>query len=160
MKVGITGHQDLGSEETISWLIETLKRVIKQYGIDHGLTSLAVGADQLYAEILRKKHIRYDVIIPSEGYEKTFSHNYQLEKYIDLLQDASETIKLPFDRPTETAFYEAGKQVAIRSDMIIAIWNGKAAKGLGGTGDTVAYAQALKKPVVHLNPITRIVREI
>lgn len=160
MRVGITGHQDLGSAETIAWLTEALERVITRYGIDWGLTSLAIGADQLYAEILRKQHIRYTVIIPSEGYEKTFSHKSQLATYLNLLHAASETINLPFATPTETAFYAAGKQVVQLSEMLIAIWNGKPAKGLGGTGDIVAYALAQKKRVIHLNPITHTVREI
>src|SRR6266699_2625568 len=138
MKVGITGHQDLGSEETISWLSVTLENVIPQYGIDLGITSLAIGSDQLFTEILRKSHIQY----------------------IAVLQTASTTIKLPFDKPTETAFYEAGKRIVQLSDMMIAIWNGLPAKGLGGTGDIVKYALSIKKPVVHLNPITQIVREI
>ncbi len=160
MKVGITGHQDLGSEETLSWLSDTLESVINQYDIDLGITSLAVGADQLYAEILRKKHIRYIAVIPSDGYQKTFTVSNQLERYIDLLQSAFNTIRLPFIKPTEAAFYESGKQIVHLSDMIIAVWNGLPAKGLGGTGDIVEYALSIKKPVMHLNPITQTVREI
>ncbi len=160
MKVGITGHQDLGSEETISWLSVTLENVIPQYGIDLGITSLAIGSDQLFTEILRKSHIQYIAVIPCDNYEQTFLDRNKLEKYIDLLQTASTTIKLPFDKPTETAFYEAGKRIVQLSDMMIAIWNGLPAKGLGGTGDIVKYALSIKKPVVHLNPITQIVREM
>ena len=160
MKVGITGHQDLGSEETISWLSDTLESIVKQYGIDLGITSLAIGADQLYTEILKKRHIRYIAIIPSEEYEKTFTDRNKLDKYIALLQGASDTIKLPFEKPTETAFYEAGKQVVNLSEIVIAIWNGLPAKGLGGTGDIVKDALSIEKPVVHLNPITQRVREI
>src|SRR6266700_4319726 len=154
MKIGITGHQQLGSEATIAWLSETLEGLIRQYHIDVGITSLAIGADQLYAEVLKKSHIPYIDVIPCEGYETTFQTTDDLGRYQELLRNTSERIQLPFEKPSETAFYEAGKKIANLSDLVIAIWNGKPAKGLGGTGDIVEYAHTIKKPVVHLNPIT------
>ncbi len=160
MKVGITGHQDLGSIETIAWLTDALETVVHRYRIDMGITSLAVGADQLYAEILRRNEKEYIAIIPSEGYEKTFTDPQDLKQYKKLLHGAADKIKLPFEKPSEAAFYEAGKQMVNLSDMILAIWNGQPAKGLGGTGDIVEYALSIKKPVVHLNTITHNVREI
>jgi len=120
-----------------------------------GITSLAIGADQLYAQILRKIGIRYLAIIPSDQYEKTFTNTSDLEQYNSLLHGASEIIELPFDAPSEIAFYRAGKQMVNLSDMVIAVWNGQPAKGLGGTGDIVKYALSLRKSVVHINPITQ-----
>jgi hypothetical protein len=160
MKIGITGHQQLGSEATVIWLSDTLEGIIRQYHIDVGITSLAVGADQLYAEVLRKSHTPYIAVIPSADYETTFQNTNDLERYQELLRKASESLRLPFEEPSETAFYEAGKQIANLSDMMIAIWNGLPAKGLGGTGDIVKYALSIKKPVVHLNPVTQTVRKI
>jgi hypothetical protein len=153
MKIGITGHQDLGTEATVEWLSDTLATIINKYKIDMGITSLAIGADQLYAEILRRLNIPYTVVIPSDGYETTFQNADDLDRYRELLRNASERVQLPFEKPSETAFYEAGKQIVQLSDMMIAIWNGLPAKGLGGTGDIVKFALSIKKPVVHLNPI-------
>ena len=160
MKIGITGHQQLGSEATIGWLSKKLDELIRQHHIDSGITSLAIGADQLYAEVLRKADIPYMAIIPCNGYETTFQNTSDLERYYEFLQHASEQLQLPFEKPSETAFFEAGKQIVNLSDMVIAIWNGLPAKGLGGTGDIVKYALSLKKPVAHLNPLTQTVREI
>lgn len=155
MKIGITGHQHLGSEETITWLSDTIETIIKQHNIDMGFTSLAIGADQLFADILSKNQIPYTVIIPSDEYETTFTDPYHLEHYKILLQSAKNRINLPFDKPSENAFYEAGKKIVALSDLLIAIWDAQPAKGLGGTGDIVKYAQTLKRNVVHINPITR-----
>jgi hypothetical protein len=160
MKVGMTGHQRLGSEATVTWLSDTLEGIIRQYHIDVGITSLAIGADQLYAEVLSKANIPYIAIIPCEGYETTFQNTDDLVRYQELLQKASEKIQLPFEKPSETAFYVAGKKIANLSDVLLTIWNGLPAKGLGGTGDIVKYALSIKKPVVHLNPITQTIREI
>ena len=160
MKVGMTGHQNLGSAENITWISQTLKSAIKQNNIDVGLTSLAVGADQLFAETLNDLHIRYIAIIPCDGYEHTFTTSIDLEKYQRLLQGAFEIVNLPFDTPSEEAFYEAGKQIANSSDMMIAIWDGQPAKGLGGTGDIVKYALSINRSVLHINPITRTVSRL
>jgi len=137
MKVGITGHQDLGSEATITWLSVRLEEIIRQYHIDVGITSLAIGADQLYAEVLRKANVPYIAVIPSNGYAITFQNTNDLDHYHALLRNASEKLQLPFEKPSETAFYEAGKQIVRLSDMLLAIWNDQPAKGLGGTGDIV-----------------------
>ncbi len=155
MKIGITGHQNLGSAETITWLSNVLRSAIRQNNIDFGLSSLAVGADQLFVEVLKDMHMRYIAIIPCDGYEQTFTTSIDREKYNSLLQTAFEIVNLPFDKPSEEAFYEAGKQIASNSNMIIAIWNGQPAKGLGGTADIVKFALSIKRSVLHINPITR-----
>lgn len=155
MKVGITGHQDLGSSEDVNWLSETLRTTIKQNNVKIGLTSLAIGADQLFAQIIQDFDIPYVAIIPCSRYEKTFKSKSNLDKYLALLQNASSIITLPFDSPSEMAFYEAGKQIVDTSDLLFAIWNGEAAKGLGGTGDIVKYAISTNRKVLHINPIRK-----
>ena len=157
MIIGITGHQNLGSAEVISWLSDVLKSATKRYNISIGFTSLAIGADQLFAEILKEMQIRYIVIIPCDRYEQTFVTSSDLAKYHSLKQSAFEIVNLPFNEPSEEAFYEAGKQIVSRSDMIVAIWDGQSAKGLGGTGDIVKYALSIKKSILHINPINRTV---
>lgn len=160
MKAGITGHQNLGSADTVAWVSDTLKAAVKQSNIDMGLTSLAIGADQLFAETLRDMNIRYVAIVPCDDYEQTFTSSDDLERYNRLLQNAFETVNLPFTHPSELAFYEAGKQIVNTSDMVMALWNGQPAKGLGGTGDIVQYALSIKRRVLHINPITRTVAKV
>ena len=43
--------------------------------VTQGLTSLAVGADQLFAKQLFERKIPYLAVIPCERYERTFSLN-------------------------------------------------------------------------------------
>ena len=40
------------------------------------------------------------------------------------------------------------------------VWDGEKAEGLGGTGDIVTYARQRGKPVVHIEPITKVVRRL
>lgn len=152
MKVGITGHQNLGSEEDIAWIATVLVEQIDKYNATHGFTCLAVGADQLFASVLRERGIKYTAIIPCEGYETTFDEE-TLKTYRLLLDSAADTLQLPYSKPEEIAFWEAGKRLVEMTDVLIAIWNGAPAKGLGGTGDVVAFSVEKGKTVVHINNV-------
>ena len=160
MKVGITGHQDLGDDSTIRWVRLTLSEAVKKYHVTEGFTSLASGADQIYAEILKKDRIPYTAVIPSKDYEKTFVVKSQYENYKTMLANAQNTILLDFTEPSEVAFFEAGKEVVNMSTIMFAVWNNQKAKGLGGTADIVKYALDNNKKLVHINPLNKQVREI
>lgn len=160
MKVGITGHQDLGNIETFNWINKSLSELIDSEMIELGITCLAIGADQLYAELLLKKNIPYLSIIPSKDYETTFKNGKDKDNYLHFLKKSENIEYLQNDNPNEQAFYEAGKKLVDMADYIIAIWNGKKAKGLGGTGDIVEYALKQNKKVIHINPILHTVKEI
>ncbi len=41
------------------------------------------------------------------------------------------------------------------ADLMVAVWNGRPAAGLGGTADIVKYALNSGKPVLHLDPESR-----
>lgn len=155
MIAGVTGHQNLGDQEKISWVEDCLIQEIPKYHITKGLTCLAVGADQLFAEVLEKFYIPYIAIVPSDGYEGTFENEKAREIYFSYLVKADDEIKLNFPSPTEEAFYAAGKYIVDHCGILFAIWNGKAAKGLGGTGDIVEYAKMKEKAIIHINPVTR-----
>jgi len=157
MKVGITGHQNIGSNETIRWVKNILAAHIKELSIELGFTSLAIGADQLFAQLLKQNNIPFTVIVPCNNYEKTFTDAISLGIFQTLLSSSLNKFQLPFTEPSETAFYAAGKEIVDRSDLMFAIWNGQPAKGLGGTGDIVKYAQSINRSVLHINPITRTV---
>jgi hypothetical protein len=150
MKLGATGHRDVPSNARGS-IVKTLGEILAaeaRRGDLVGYTSLAEGADQLFARMLIEVHGELRVIVPSAGYEKTFGDDRRaLQQYRELLQSARRVEHLPFDRPTEEAFFAAGKRVVDCCDRLIAIWDGGPARGLGGTADVVAYAAKTGKAV-------------
>jgi hypothetical protein len=105
-----------------------------------GITSLAIGADQLFAEMILHAGGTLHVIIPSEQYEATFD-TWGRDKYRMLLVQASEVEQLAFYEPTEEAFFAAGKRIVDLCETLLAIWDGQPSRGLGGTADVVHYAQ-------------------
>jgi hypothetical protein len=113
---------------------------------------LAAGADQLFAKALLGAGGRLHVILLCYGYEKTFSEQTDLDRFLDLLQraDTIETLDNPF--PSEDAFLEAGQRVVDLSELLVAVWDGKVAKGKGGTADVVDYARERGREIVIVWP--------
>ena len=151
MKVGITGHQDLGSSERVAWVRTTLERLIEAYRVTEGFTCLAAGADSLYAELLIRHGIPYTPILPCRRYEEAFHDEGERARFQQLLSAAPKIVWCDFDRPSRAAYFEAGKEVVDRSDLLFAVWDGQAARGFGGTADVVSYALMRRIPVVHLD---------
>jgi hypothetical protein len=145
----ITGHQDLGSHR--QWVANALRAVVTEYGIAGGVTSLAAGADQLFALILAEAGLPFIVVVPSKRYVQAFTDPLALREYRRLRELAAGVVELGFERPTPTAFFAAGRAVVDRGDVLIAVWDAEPAKGLGGTGDVVQYAVDMGKCVIHLN---------
>ncbi len=152
-KIGITGHQNIGTDQVLDWVRTEIENSIRLANCTHGYTCLAVGADQLFAEVLKANSISFTVIIPCFQYDQTFLSDATVRHYKELRADSSSTILLDFIEPSAKAFYAAGKRVADEADLLIAVWDGKPAKGLGGTADVVHYAQKNGKPIVHINTL-------
>lgn len=149
--IGITGHQRI-PDAALPYVIDGIRNEIAgQPGPVTGYSSLAAGADQLFAEEVVAAGGRLVAVVPCEGYEQTLDGD-GLEGFRRLRAHAAETVVLEFARPSESAYLAAGKEVIDRSSVLIAVWDGEPARGLGGTGDAVAYARSLGKQVVVVWP--------
>lgn len=137
--VGITGHQRL-PPQAVALLEERLPAVLRDVSASKLVGNLAEGADQTCAAIALHLGLTLRVIIPSRAYETTFDAD-GLKRYRDLLHRATSVFTLPYDGPSEEAFFAAGRAVADEADLLIAVWDGQPAAGLGGTGDVVSYAR-------------------
>ena len=64
------------------------------------------------------------MVVPSSGYETIFDAE-GLRRYRRLLSRASKTETLNWPEPSGDAFLAAGRLVADRSDVLIAVWDGR-----------------------------------
>lgn len=140
--VGCTGHQTLAvaTQAAIADVISAHLRLLDDGSLE-GVCSLAIGADQIFARAMLSAGGRLHVIIPSADYASTFTTDESRISYAELLASSTVTEELPFPAPTEEAFMAAGRVVADRSDLLLAVWDGAPAGGLGGTADVVRYAK-------------------
>lgn len=155
MKVGLTGHQQLDDQRDWAWVKEEIDRILTSLPPPViGITSLAVGADQSFARAVLRHGGSLEVIIPFPEYEDTFDDGPDRETYRQLSKAASKVSVMRRAGSDEECYLAAGKRVVDGADVLVAVWNGKPAAGLGGTGDVVRYAQQRQKRIIHINPVT------
>jgi predicted Rossmann fold nucleotide-binding protein DprA/Smf involved in DNA uptake len=151
-KVGVTGHQNIPAE-AMPFLQSGISDVINDAGKEMVcISSLALGADQLFAEATLNAGGHLHAIIPCQDYEKTFLDESQIKHFYEILKQADDVYILDYRSPSEEAFLKAGYQVVDLSDILLAIWDGKKAKGKGGTADIVRYARKHNKEVIIMWP--------
>lgn len=144
-RIGIAGHQNL-PDAALVFVTAGIRACLVEHDDVIGYSCLAAGADQLFAAEVLTAGGRLHVVIPCAGYLTTLT-GADAAEYRRLLAAADERTELAFPAPSETAYDAAGRTVAELSDVLIAVWDGEPARGLGGTGDVVAHARALGREV-------------
>lgn len=152
MIVGITGHRKLDDpawvKAELAKLLATLPRPLV------GVSSLAVGADQLFAQAVLECDADLWVILPFARYSATLDTD-QRDTYLRLLVSAVSSEVLADRESKDDAYLAAGKRIVDSSELMIAVWDGLPARGKGGTADIVAYATMNRRRLIHANPISR-----
>jgi hypothetical protein len=157
--IGVTGHQRLEDSAAWQWVEEAVGRELdaarRPFVV---VTSLAIGADQLVARLGVSRGGTVHAVLPFVGIERTFAAE-DLPEYRRLASQASiEILQTP--GTDEDAYLAAGRRVVELSELMIAVWDAKPAKGKGGTADIVAFAVASGVPVFHVNPVERTVTRL
>ncbi|AXG77104.1 hypothetical protein [Streptomyces paludis] len=146
-RIGVTGHRDIPAE-AYGHIKAAIAAVLRtQTGSVEALSSLAAGADQLFAVLALDRGARLTVVIPSGDYEDGFDDPGELDGYRRLKDRATLEVRMAFPHSTDEAYYAAGTYIADHCDRLLAVWDGRPARGLGGTGDIVRYARERGKPV-------------
>jgi hypothetical protein len=111
-----------------------------------GISCLADGADQIFARAVTDLGGALEAVIPAEQYREVLPADSHTE--FDRLLAMAETVRrLPFAEPTPRSFMAASELMVDAADELYAVWDGKPARGYGGTADVVAYARERGKPV-------------
>jgi len=159
MSIGITGHQRLPEQEPWNWVEEVIRATLIQApGPLVGISSLALGADQIFAALVLEQGGELRAILPFPSYLETFPEGPDRERYSELLARSASVQVLPALATVEESYFAAGRRVVEASDRMIAVWNGREAAGLGGTADVVRYALRMGREVLHLDPTTKEIR--
>lgn len=145
-RIAISGHRGLPGSTAV--LIEKAIRVALEDAGPYvaGISCLADGADQIFARAVTDLGGTLEAIIPADHYRDSLPADSHPE-YDRLLALAANTCLMPFAEPTPESFMAAGELMIDTADELYAVWDGKPARGYGGTADVVAYARKRGKPV-------------
>jgi hypothetical protein len=152
--IGVTGHRFL--DETTR-LVDDIDQVLRE--IDRRLpqeawsviSALAEGADRLVVNrvwaLRPSARLLVPLPLPIEEYQLDFPAGASRQEFIALLRLADAVIPPPAGVSREEGYLAAGRYAVDHSDVLIALWDGLPPQGRGGTGEIVAYARHLARPV-------------
>ena len=156
MRVGITGHQHLDDPTAWVWVADAIRSELAILTPPLvAITSLAIGADQLFAELILEQGGSIHAVLPYREIERSFLPE-DLPRFRKLASQAElEILNTP--GTDQDAYLAAGLRVVDLSDLVIAVWNGLPAVGKGGTADVVDYALRKGIRLLHIEPVGRTV---
>ncbi len=183
--VGVTGHRALAHPKVIGdsvrqiltkkWKelfdIESYSRITASLETPIAFTAisaLAEGADRIVAEaVLEMCGGMLEAPLPFDRveYRNDFITEVSQHEFDYFLSKASQVSELPFSYETsrDAGYLAAGERMVIDCDFLIAIWDGKPSRGVGGTADIVNYAVSCNKPCFIINSdngtISRVTRD-
>ncbi|MEV6636013.1 hypothetical protein AB0M54_35210 [Actinoplanes sp. NPDC051470] len=144
MRFGVTGHRVL-PPRIAEFAADRWRRELPTGSRLHGVSNLADGADQLFAEHVLSAAGTLHVVLPCEGYSDGSRARFE-----QLRRSAGSVVTMPYAEPSEQAYLAAGQAMVDACDHLFAVWDGCPARGVGGTADVVAYARRRGRPVTVL----------
>jgi hypothetical protein len=162
IRIGVTGHRNLTDplliSEGIQKVLKKIRRIVRNDNSETAdiiiLSSLAEGTDRIVArEILAAPPSELEAVLPLDPaeYLKDFASSSSRREFRDFLQKASKTHIVRQRSTRSEAYGKAGRFVVDNCDILIAVWDGQAGRGKGGTADMVDYARKTGKPLFWIN---------
>ncbi len=153
VRIGVTGHRVLSDVQKLEDAVESiLDRIAGRFPADRTpllyriVSPLAEGADRLVARAVLKRP-EADLVaplpFPLERYLDDFkTPESQLEFEKLYRQALRHPVVSPDSQLSDDERYErVGQEVVDNSDLVIALWDGLTARGLGGTASIIEYAR-------------------
>ena len=139
-RIACTGHR--GLPEPTRRLIDT---AIREHLARHGpglvgLSCLADGADQIFAQAILDTGGTLEAVVPAQRYRDELPAAAH-PGYDSLLSQAATVHALPFTGSTAEAHMRASEHMLDLAGQLLAVWDGKPARGYGGTADVIAAAR-------------------
>ncbi|HEY4301477.1 MAG TPA: hypothetical protein VGM73_11420 [Candidatus Didemnitutus sp.] len=159
--VGFSGHRQLGDPAAVARaMTETLEGLRREADSEWvALSSVAMGADQLFVNQARRLGLSWHAILPLPRAE--FSRDFTEAEWgtVEATLAGAENIRVITENGSrDDAYLDCGMETVNGCDVLLAVWDGDPARGKGGTADVVEYARSLKKPIVIIDANTQVAR--
>jgi uncharacterized phage-like protein YoqJ len=149
ISAAVTGHRT-ASRSTHYKDVEKLILMALDRGINHFYCGMALGFDQLVAEILIERRLPWSAIVPCVDQDAKWKFQ-QKQKYQKLLKQADKKVTL-FAQYAPGVMQARNAYMIKRSELLIAFWDGSQT---GGTFQTVSLAMGKNMPILRFNPSTQ-----
>lgn len=147
MRLGITGHRGL-PELVEQQVREALAAEVARYprGSVTAVSCIADGPDSWFARTVLDQGGSLEVVLPAAEYREDLPE-WHHETYDALLRKARRVHETGLRESDSQAHMVGSEALVGLVDELVAVWDGKPARGYGGTADVVAYAERTGVPV-------------
>jgi uncharacterized phage-like protein YoqJ len=146
MKAFFTGHRDITNiKDGINQLID----MALERGVTEFFNGMALGTDQLAAEVLIERQLHWTAVIPCQNQDRLWTLQQKL-KYKELLKSASNKIVL-YPEYTPGVMQARNQWMVKHSNICLAVYDNRLT---GGAALSVNIAIAHHLPIIQFNPKT------
>jgi hypothetical protein len=140
LRIGVTGHINLaaGTGALVHRALAAYLTTVRATGIV-GVTCLAAGADQLFAQSVRDAGGVYDVILPGPDY-RTVLPDDEWPVFDELLSGAR-AVAYAAESSDAAAYVAASRLLLDRIDVLLAVWDGLPCADPASTAAVVSAAR-------------------
>jgi hypothetical protein len=111
-----------------------------------GLSCLAEGADTIGARAVLDADGLLEAVIPARKYRQALPPEHRAD-YDELRRLADRVHELDSDDATPRSYQAASEFMLDHADTLWAVWDGRPARGYGGTADVVSAARGRGLPI-------------
>ncbi|HEY5387343.1 MAG TPA: hypothetical protein VIL79_05505 [Thermoleophilia bacterium] len=156
VRVGVTGHRRIDDVEGVSAAVrDALEHVRERCAATQAtrleaVSPLAEGADRIVARAVLAEAgaaLTVPLPFPADDYAVDFVAPDSKAEFQELLEQAARIEVMPTTATRDEGYDSAGRWVVEHSDVLLALWDGEASRGHGGTAEIVAYARERGLPV-------------
>ena len=172
--IGVTGHRNIDRQDRkLKALIRKECRALARAHADKSfviLSGLAEGADRMVARIVMKEldaKLIAVLAVPRESFVTDFETAASRREFTTLLNRADHIITAPllskqawktYSPARDRQYAWEGAFLVLQSNVLMAVWDGAASRGHGGTGDVVRWFRRRKVPKICLNGSAQLAR--
>ena len=156
--VGFTGHRQIANPQLIGRAIDDALDFLKRETLGEWvvLSSVAEGGDQLFVRQALQRGMSWHAILPLPHTEFARDFTPEQWKEVQALLLKAEHLQISNDDEglRDDAYLDCGMETVNGSDLLLAVWDGEAARGRGGTAEVIEYARSVSKPILIIDANT------
>lgn len=156
-KIGAIGHRQLDDQSKhyvqlcCHMILSTLSN---KHSSIKAVSAIAEGADSLFAQTAISMGIQLESVIPFKEFVSDFQEEESHERYQVLRRGSEVESRVNLSDRSGSAYRKSMEWVIFKSNIIIAIWDGKEAGSIGGTWEAICLCRKLKKKFIHIDITT------
>lgn len=152
--MGAIGHRELDvqSGHYVHLCCHIILSILKEkYSSIKAVSAIAQGADSLFAQTAVSLGIQLEPVIPFKEFMSDFQEEESYERCKSFRVRSESENRVNFSERSGAAYRKSMEWVIFKSNIIIAIWDGKEIGSKGGTWEAVSLCKKLKKKFIHID---------